>query len=192
MSQQADEVYTWYNLHALLLQERIQRDNNCANDLAKIGKQGKARTLKQMPVTSNVTRSLEIHNSKHKSQNYRGNKIHRKYSSWSKFLVEDPGTKQGNPKHGWKLGSIRTPETRRRRRRRRRSVGTQLVFDQLFAILGSSNRWRSRIMAHNPSTLSHVDCKEEEENLFSVSPSFSLSPFSHTTPGTRSNLFILI
>ncbi len=47
-------------------------------------------------------------------------------------------------------------------------------------------------MAHNPSTLSHVDCKEEEENLFSVSPSFSLSPFSHTTPGTRSNLFILI
>jgi hypothetical protein len=79
---------------------------------------------------------------------------------------------------------MRTPKTRRRRRR---SVATQLVFDQLFAILGSSNRWRSRIMAHNPSTLSHVDCKEDEEDLFSVSPSFSL-----TTPGSRSNLFILI
>jgi hypothetical protein len=48
----------------------------------------------------------------------------------------------------------------------------------MFAILGSSNRWRSRIMAHNPSTLSHVDCKEEEEDLFSVSPSFSLLSLS--------------
>jgi len=39
-------------------------------------------------------------------------------------------------------------------------------------------------------TLSHVDCKdEEEEDLFYVSPTFSLSL---TTPGTRSNLFILI
>jgi hypothetical protein len=33
-------------------------------------------------------------------------------------------------------------------------------------------------MAHNPSTLSHVDCKEEEEDLFSVSPSFSLLSLS--------------
>jgi hypothetical protein len=119
---------------------------------------------KQMPVTSNVTRSLDIHNSKQKSQPLLG----KLNSPQIFFMAQIPGWgssyKRVKPQTWLKVGKHTYPGDKKKKCCY--PIGVWSIV---------CNRWRSRIMAQNPSTLSHVDCKEEEESPFSKSPSLSLT-----------------